>query len=83
MKDNCQGFAGNIEGRDILKGKVDIVVCDGFVGNIILKFAESIMGVLMLAAGRGSTVTIQAEGIDSEEAVNALVALIETGFNEE
>ena len=31
---------------DILKGKVDVVVCDGFVGNIILKFAESIMGVL-------------------------------------
>ena len=35
-------FAGNIEGRDILKGKADVVVCDGFVGNIILKFAESI-----------------------------------------
>lgn len=35
-------FAGNIEGRDILKGRADIVVCDGFVGNIILKFAESI-----------------------------------------
>ncbi len=35
-------FTGNIEGRDILKGKADVVVCDGFVGNIILKFAESI-----------------------------------------
>jgi len=35
-------FAGNIEGRDILKGKADVVICDGFVGNIILKFAESI-----------------------------------------
>lgn len=35
-------FAGNIEGRDILKGRADVVVCDGFVGNIILKFAESI-----------------------------------------
>ena len=46
MKNNCRGFVGNIEGRDILKGKVDVVVCDGFVGNIILKFAESIMGVL-------------------------------------
>ncbi len=39
-------FVGNVEGRDILKGKVDIVVCDGFVGNILLKFAESIMGLL-------------------------------------
>jgi len=46
MKNNLRGFSGNIEGRDILKGKVDIVVCDGFVGNIILKFAESVMGVL-------------------------------------
>ena len=35
-------FTGNIEGRDILKGRADVVVCDGFVGNIILKFAESI-----------------------------------------
>ena len=46
MKKNLRGFIGNIEGSDILKGKVDIVVCDGFVGNIILKFAESVMGVL-------------------------------------
>lgn len=35
-------FVGNLEGRDILKGKADVVVCDGFVGNVILKFAESI-----------------------------------------
>jgi glycerol-3-phosphate acyltransferase PlsX len=46
MKKNLRGFVGNIEGRDILKGKVDIVVCDGFIGNIILKFAESVIGVL-------------------------------------
>lgn len=35
-------FVGNIEGHDILKGKVSIVVCDGLVGNTILKFGESI-----------------------------------------
>lgn len=35
-------FVGNLEGRDILKGKANVIVCDGFVGNIILKFAESI-----------------------------------------
>jgi glycerol-3-phosphate acyltransferase PlsX len=46
MKKELRGFYGNIEGRDILKGRVDIIVCDGFVGNIILKFAESVMGVL-------------------------------------
>jgi len=35
-------FLGNIEGNDILKGKATIVVCDGLVGNTILKFGESI-----------------------------------------
>jgi glycerol-3-phosphate acyltransferase PlsX len=39
-------FIGNVEGRDILKGKVDVAVCDGFVGNIILKFGESVPGFL-------------------------------------
>ena len=46
MKNSLKGFTGNIEGRDLLKGVVDIIVCDGFVGNIILKFAESVTGVL-------------------------------------
>ncbi|HEV8538503.1 MAG TPA: phosphate acyltransferase PlsX [Bacteroidota bacterium] len=35
-------FIGNVEGRDILQGKAQVVVCDGFVGNIILKFGESV-----------------------------------------
>ncbi len=35
-------FIGNVEGRDILKKKADVVVCDGFVGNVILKFGESV-----------------------------------------
>lgn len=39
-------FIGNVEGGDILSGNVNVVVCDGFEGNIILKFAESIMGLL-------------------------------------
>ena len=42
LKHSNLNFAGNVEGRDILKGKVDVVVCDGFVGNILLKFGESI-----------------------------------------
>ena len=36
-------FSGNIEGRDIPKGVVDVVVCDGFVGNVVLKFAEGLV----------------------------------------
>jgi len=35
-------FIGNVEGGDILKGTAHVVVCDGFVGNIVLKFAESL-----------------------------------------
>jgi phosphocarrier protein len=44
--------------------------------------AKSIMGVLMLAAGQGSIVTVDAEGPDETEAVEALGALIESGFGE-
>lgn len=35
-------FAGNAEGRDILSGQFDVVVCDGFAGNVLLKFAEGV-----------------------------------------
>ncbi len=35
-------FAGNVEGSDIFKGTVDVVVCDGFIGNILLKTAEGV-----------------------------------------
>ena len=35
-------FVGNVEGRDVIAGKVDVVVTDGFTGNVLLKFAESI-----------------------------------------
>lgn len=38
-------FTGNIEGRDILSGKADVMVCDGFTGNIILKMAESLYDI--------------------------------------
>ncbi|MDQ6755536.1 MAG: phosphate acyltransferase PlsX [Bacteroidota bacterium] len=43
LKKNKQiNFIGNIEGRDLLKGKAEVMVCEGFTGNVILKFAESI-----------------------------------------
>ena len=43
---NKINFIGNIEGRDILRGKADVVVCDGFLGNVLLKFAESVPSFL-------------------------------------
>jgi glycerol-3-phosphate acyltransferase PlsX len=42
FKESSLNFIGNVEGRDVLKGKADVVVCDGFVGNILLKFGESV-----------------------------------------
>lgn len=39
-------FSGNIEGRDVPYGRADVVVCDGFVGNVVLKTAEGLAGAL-------------------------------------
>src|SRR6516165_7209574 len=36
-------FIGNVEGRDIFKGEVDVIVCDGFTGNIVLKLSEGLI----------------------------------------
>jgi len=40
-------FGGNAEGRDIPKGNFDVVICDGFVGNVVLKFAEGLAKTIM------------------------------------
>ncbi len=40
-------FIGNIEGRDIIRGACDVVVCDGFVGNVLLKFYESVAAFIV------------------------------------
>jgi phosphate acyltransferase len=46
LKNSKLNFIGNVEGRDILTKNVDVVVCDGYVGNIILKFGESVPKLL-------------------------------------
>lgn len=46
MKEAPFNFVGNVEGRDINMGEIDVVVCDGFVGNVILKTIEG-MGLAM------------------------------------
>ncbi len=40
-------FIGNAEGRDVLSGRFDVIVCDGFAGNILLKFAEAVGEVML------------------------------------
>lgn len=47
LRNSKLNFFGNVEGRDILKGDVDVIVCDGFVGNIVLKFAEGFLHFLV------------------------------------
>jgi glycerol-3-phosphate acyltransferase PlsX len=42
LKQTGLNFIGNVEGRDVFNGSVDVIVCDGFVGNVILKSAESL-----------------------------------------
>ncbi len=47
LKESGLNYIGNIEGRDIPIGKADVVVCDGFVGNVVLKFAEGLAATII------------------------------------
>jgi glycerol-3-phosphate acyltransferase PlsX len=48
LKENDKiSFVGNVEGRDIFQDKCDVIVCDGFTGNVILKLAESIYDIAL------------------------------------
>ena len=47
QREKLINFIGNVEGRDINKGTVDVVVCDGFVGNVVLKFAEGLAKAIL------------------------------------
>jgi glycerol-3-phosphate acyltransferase PlsX len=46
LKKSSLNFVGNVEGRDIFTGEVDVVVCDGFVGNVALKLSEGLASSL-------------------------------------
>ncbi len=46
LKESGLNFTGMVESKEIFSGKVDVVVCDGFIGNLILKFGESTAGFL-------------------------------------
>jgi glycerol-3-phosphate acyltransferase PlsX len=58
LKTTGLNFIGNVEGRDVFDGTVDVIVCDGFVGNVVLKSAESLaefLGGLLREEIEGST----------------------------
>ena len=74
LKESPVNFIGNVEGRDIFTGDVDVIVADGFTGNVILKtsegLAEAIMGLLKTELGQ--TLVTQAGAILSRTAFRAL-----------
>jgi glycerol-3-phosphate acyltransferase PlsX len=51
VSDPNLNFIGNLEGGDIFEGKCDVVVCEGFLGNVILKTTESLAGMIFTAVG--------------------------------
>ena len=65
-------FIGNVEGRDIYNGRADVVVCDGFVGNVALKTSEGLARLVrdLLRQSLNSTVTAQVGALLSRKAFN-------------
>jgi glycerol-3-phosphate acyltransferase PlsX len=43
LKQAAMNFTGNVEGRDVFRGDVDVIVCDGFIGNVALKISEGLV----------------------------------------
>jgi glycerol-3-phosphate acyltransferase PlsX len=67
-------FVGNVEGRDIHRGAADVVVCDGFVGNVVLKTCEGVFEFLMKVAAKDIISALDTERGRAEKALKALEA---------
>ena len=65
LKESNINFIGNVEGRDIMEGNADVTVCDGFVGNVVLKTVE----------GMGSVVGTMVKDMFSKNAISKIGAL--------
>ncbi|MBX3399731.1 MAG: phosphate acyltransferase PlsX [Gemmataceae bacterium] len=66
-------FIGNIEGRDIHTGKVDVVVTDGFVGNVIIKLSQGLFEFVMGMVGKEVIGALSAEADKAKQAIHGLV----------
>jgi glycerol-3-phosphate acyltransferase PlsX len=73
LRDLKINFIGNVEGRDLYNGAVDVVVCDGFVGNVALKTSEGLAKLVntSLRVSLKSTVTSQVGAMLSQKAFKA------------
>ena len=65
-------FVGNVEGRDLYNGKLDVIVCDGFVGNVALKVSEGMVETVryLLKESLASTISSQVGALLSRRAFN-------------
>jgi phosphate acyltransferase len=66
-------FVGNIEGRDIHSGKVDVVVTDGFVGNVIIKLSQGLFEFVMNMVGQEVIGALNTEADLAKKAIHGLV----------
>ena len=66
-------FVGNIEGRDIHRGAADVVVTDGFVGNVVLKVCEGVFDFVMKMAFQEVSGALHAERAQGQQALKNLV----------
>src|SRR5262249_13284247 len=67
-------FVGNVEGRDLHKGTADVVVCDGFVGNVVLKTCEGVFEFLMKVVAKEVLGALDAERGKAVQAFQGLEA---------
>ncbi|MBA4029657.1 MAG: phosphate acyltransferase PlsX [Planctomyces sp.] len=65
-------YVGNVEGRDLYEGRTDVVICEGFVGNVILKSSEGIVDMLFKTVGKAVVSALDAERGKAIEALQAL-----------
>ena len=70
IKELGLNFVGNVEGRDLYNGRVDVIVCDGFVGNVALKISEGLAEAVrfLLKESLRSTITAQVGALLSRKA---------------
>lgn len=68
-----ENFIGNIEGRDVNRGVADVIVCDGFVGNVVLKTCEGLFDFAMKMVAREVMPVLSAERDKAQEALTALI----------
>lgn len=65
-------YIGNVEGRDLFHGAADVVVCEGFVGNVLLKASEGIADMFLRTVAQELTQTLQAEKHLAKQALESL-----------